>query len=63
MALIITTKGELEESTLIKKEGNHENDNEIVSWQEWYLGEELVKRDVQMHLKQGLASMVETSFG
>lgn len=59
MALIFTTKGEVEESTLIKTEGGHENDNEIVTWQEWHLDGELVKRDAQMHLKHGLISVPE----
>ncbi len=54
MALIFTTKGDIEESLLTKTEGGHENDNEIVTWQEWHLDGELVKRDVQMHLKHGL---------
>lgn len=56
MALIFTTKGDIEESLLTKKIGDSENDTEIVSWEEWYLGEELVKRNVNMHLKQGLFS-------
>jgi hypothetical protein len=54
MALIFTTKGNIEESLLTKKTGDSENDTEIVSWEEWYLGEEMVKRSVHMHLKQGL---------
>lgn len=36
------------------KEGSSENDNELIHWQEYWLGEELVKRDVQMHLKKGV---------
>lgn len=54
MALIFTTKGDIEESLLNRVDGGHENDTEIVSWQEYYLDSELVKREVQMHLKQGL---------
>lgn len=61
MGLIFTTKGDIEESLLTKKVGNSENDNEIVSWEEWYLGEELVKRNVDMHLKQGLFAPVEAA--
>jgi len=57
MALIFTTKGDVEESLLVKTEGGHENDNEIVTWQEWHMDGELVKRDVQMHLKHGLISI------
>ena len=59
MALIFTTKGDMEESLLVKTEGSDENENEIVSWQEWHLGDELVKRDVQMHLKQGIFAVPE----
>jgi hypothetical protein len=56
MALIFTTKGDIEESLLVKTEGGSENDLEIINWQEWRLNGELVKRDVQMHLKQGIFS-------
>jgi hypothetical protein len=52
--IINTPKGPINSDDCTYKEGNHENDNEIVSWQEYWLGEELVKRDVQMHLKQGV---------
>jgi hypothetical protein len=57
MSLIFTTKGEIEESTLVKTEGGYENDAEIQKWQEWHLDGELVKREVQLHLKQGLAGI------
>ena len=62
MALIFTTKGNIEESTLVKTEGGHENETEIVTWQEWRLGDEIVKREVQMHLKQGLEGLPTASF-
>jgi len=52
MALILTSKGMLEESTLVKSEGKLDNDNECTTWQEWRLGDEIVKRDVQMKLKK-----------
>lgn len=54
MAQIFTTLGMVEESTLEKTEGSSENENEIVSWQEWKFEGNIVKREVQMHLKQGL---------
>lgn len=57
MALIFTTKGEIEESLLVKTNGGYENDVEIQQWQEYHLDGELVKRDVQLHLKQGLAGI------
>ena len=62
MALIFTTQGDIEESLLTKTEGGHENDVEIVTWQEWILDGEIVKRDVQMHLKQGLVTVPTASF-
>ena len=61
MALIFTTKGEIEESLLFKTTGGYENETEIQSWQEWRLDGELVKRDVQMHLKQGLFAPAEAA--
>lgn len=54
MALIFTTKGDIEESLLVKTEGGLENDTEIIKWQEWRLDDEIVKREVQMHLKRGV---------
>ena len=62
MALIFTTKGEIEESLLTTKKGSSENESEIISWKEYYLGEELVKRDVHLHLKQGIEGVSFASF-
>ena len=62
MALIFTTKGDMEESLLIKTQGNSENENEIVRWQQWKLDGEIVKREVQMHLKQGIQGFPVASF-
>ena len=62
MALIFTTKGNLQESLLTKTDGGHENDTEVVTWQEWTLNGEIVKREVQMHLKQGLLTVPTASF-
>jgi hypothetical protein len=57
MALISTTKGDIDESLLVYTEGGYENDNEIQKFQQWELDGEVVKRDVQLHLKQGLAGI------
>lgn len=62
MALIFTTKGDMEESLLTKTTGNSENEVEIVSWQQWEFEGEIVKREVQMHLKQGLQGVPVASF-
>lgn len=52
MALINTTKGEMEESLLEKKEGFVDNDNEYTTWVEYWLNDELVHRSVHVQLKQ-----------
>lgn len=52
--IINTPNGPINSDDCTFKEGTSENANEIISWQEYWLGEELVKRDVQMHLKQGV---------
>jgi hypothetical protein len=42
------------EEALAKSEGTDENDNEIVNWVEYRLGDELVHRSVHVHLKRGM---------
>jgi hypothetical protein len=54
MAIVTTTKGDMDESLLVRKDGNFEDDNEITSWVEYYLDEELVHRSVHVHLKKGV---------
>jgi hypothetical protein len=53
VALITTTKGMMDESELRKVSGSLDNDNEYTTWQEYYLGDELVHRSVQVNLKRG----------
>lgn len=62
MALIFTTKGDLEEFLLTKTEGGSENDSEIISWQRWTLNGEIVKENASIHLKQGLSITPVASF-
>lgn len=52
MALITTTKGEMDEALLEKKEGFVDNDNEYTTWIEYWLDDELVHRSVHVQLKQ-----------
>jgi hypothetical protein len=52
MATINTTHGQLEESTLARTLGFEERPNEFVVWVEWRLGQELVRRDAHVILKQ-----------
>ena len=63
MALIITTKGEMDESLLEKREGSVEDNNEYTTWVEYWLEGELVHRSVHVQLKQnvladGMAAML-----
>ncbi len=52
MPVITTTKGELEEALLEKREGAIENDNEITTWIEYWLDGEMVHRSVHVTIKQ-----------
>jgi len=52
MALVNTTKGEMDTSLLEKREGVDENDNERAEWVEYWLDGELVHRSVHMTLKK-----------
>jgi hypothetical protein len=52
--IVNTTKGDMDESLLVRKDGDMENDNEKTSWVEYYLGDELVHRSVHVELKQML---------
>lgn len=52
MALVTTTKGEMDESLLEKKEGSVDNENEFTTWTEYWLDGELVHRSVHVILKK-----------
>ena len=54
MALITTTKGDMDESLLEKKEGFVDNDNEYTTWVEYWHEGELVHRSVHVTLKKAL---------
>jgi hypothetical protein len=52
MALMNTTHGLVEESTLARTVGFEDRPNEFVVWVEWRMGEELVRRDAHVILKR-----------
>ena len=52
--LVTTTKGELDDSLLEKKEGVVDNDNETATWVEYWLEGELVHRSAHVTLKKPL---------
>ena len=61
MALVTTTKGEIDESLLEKKEGSVNNDNEYTTWVEYWLEGELVHRSAHVALKKNVSSAVEAA--
>jgi hypothetical protein len=52
--IVNTTKGEMDDSLLEKREGSIENDTETTSWVEYWLAGEMVHRSVHMALKRGI---------
>lgn len=61
MALITTTKGEMDEALLEKKTGFVDNDNEYTTWVEYWLDGELVHRSVHVTLKQTVTLAAEAA--
>ena len=59
--IVTTTKGDMDDSLLVRKDGNMEDSNEKTSWVEYYLGDELVHRSVHVELKNSLVT--ETILG
>lgn len=63
MGMITTTKGDMDESLLEKREGSVDNDKEYTTWVEYWHEGELVHRSVHVQLKQnvladGIAAML-----
>ena len=52
--IVNTTKGEMDDSLLEKREGSVENDTETTSWVEYWLDGEMVHRSVHMVLKRSV---------
>lgn len=50
--IVTTTKGDMDDSLLEKREGMIDNDNETTNWVEYWLEGELVHRSVHMVLKK-----------
>jgi hypothetical protein len=50
--IVTTTKGDMDDSLLEKREGAIDNDNETTNWIEYWLEGELVHRSVHMVLKK-----------
>jgi hypothetical protein len=52
--IVTTTKGDMDDSLLEKREGSIDTDTETTSWIEYWLEGELVHRSVHMALKRGV---------
>ena len=61
MSLITTTKGEMHESLLEKKEGFVDNENEYTTWVEYWHEGELVHRSVHVTLKKTVTLSAEAA--
>ena len=59
--MVTTTKGEMDETLLEKREGSLDNDNESTTWVEYWLDEELVHRSAHVTLKKNVSSAVEAA--
>ena len=50
--LVNTTKGDMDDSLLEKREGTVDNENELTTWVEYWLEGELVHRSAHVTLKK-----------
>jgi len=50
--IVTTTKGDMDDSLLVKQEGTIDNENELTVWTEYWLDGELVHRSAHVTLKQ-----------
>jgi hypothetical protein len=54
--IVTTTKGEMDDSLLEKREGSDETDSETISFTEYWLNGEMVHRSVHVTLKRNVFS-------
>ena len=50
--IVTTTKGDMDDSLLERRDGSVDNDNEATTWVEYWLDGELVHRSVHVTLKK-----------
>ena len=50
--IVTTTKGNMDDSQLEKREGTVDNENELTTWVEYWLEGELVHRSAHVTLKK-----------
>ena len=59
--IVTTTKGDMDESLLEKREGSLDNDNETTTWVEYWLDGELVHRSAHVALKKSMLAGLEAA--
>ena len=52
--IVTTTKGDMDDSLLEKRQGDIDNENETTTWTEYWLEGELVHRSAHVTLKKPL---------
>jgi hypothetical protein len=50
--IVSTTKGDMDDSLLVKQEGSVDNEDEFTTWTEYWLDGELVHRSAHVTLKK-----------
>jgi hypothetical protein len=57
--IVTTTRGEMDDSLLEKREGSVDNDNENTTWVEYWLAGDMVHRSAHVRLKKSIVSTSE----
>ena len=58
---INTIHGPIDDSLLLKRVGQNEDEHEVLSWVEYWYNNELVHRSVDLRLKRGVLSGFDTT--
>jgi len=59
--LVTTTKGDMDDSLLERKQGGVDNEVELTDWVEYWLAGECVHRSVHVRLKTAASVFAETA--
>lgn len=57
--IVSTTRGEMDDSLLEKREGSIDDSNENTTWVEYWLAGDLVHRSAHVRLKKAMVSSVD----
>ena len=59
--IVTTTKGDMDDSLLVKQEGSVDNEDEYTTWTEYWLDGELVHRSAHVTLKKSPSLFAEAA--